>query len=146
MYQWGALRGYISPLEYQYSQNNYIEQGLNNITGDLTLLQDAASEYYGNIARMPSSQELNELLQNTSVEIVDSVLRLRSNINGEVIHIRPRGEAVGSGFNNRGDLFVWSSSYSSAQRAYALHIDSQLSAVVQEKDRYHGMLILPVHS
>lgn len=146
MYQWGALRGYSSPLLFPYTQNSYIEQGLDRITGNLTRLQDAASVYYGTIARMPTSQELNELLQNTVVEKIGSVLQLRSTINGEIINITPRGEAVGSGFNNRGDLFVWSSSYSSTQRAYALHIDSQLTAIVQEKDRYHGMLILPVHS
>lgn len=146
MYQWGALRGYESPLEFQFSQDSYIEQGLDLIASNLTQGQDAASAYYGNIARMPTYQEINELLQNIVVEKVDSVLHLRSTINGEIIRIIPQGEAVGSDVQGNQDLFLWSSSYSNSQRAYAMHIDSELNGISQLKARYHGLLILPVHS
>lgn len=146
MYQWGALRGYYSPLEFEFSQENYIEQGLDRITSSLTQGQDAAAAYYGNIARMPTFQEIEELLQNVVIEKIDSVLHLRSTINGEIIRIIPQGEAVGSNIENNQDLFLWSSTYNNSQRAYALHIDSQLNAISQTKARYHGMLILPIHS
>lgn len=143
MYQWGALKGYMSTSQFSFSLANYEEQGLNLITGDLTLEHDAAAMYYGGIAQIPSLDQLKELAQNTTVTKSGDMYELRSNINGNVIRILARGEFVNQSVQISG-LILWSNKYSDETHSRSLRIYSDSTSENVNTLRYAGLLILPV--
>lgn len=145
-YQWGALVGYESATEFDFSLANYEEQGLDLIHNTLTTEQDAAAVYYGGTARIPLLSQLNELIDNTTISISDSAIILSSNINGNIIKIRPRGEVVGHEINRPSALYVWSRDFISESSARVLRIDSDGVTSFRASNRYYGVLILPVKS
>lgn len=146
MYQWGALSGYQSPTEFEFTQAKYEELGLNLITGSLTAEHDAASVYYGGKARIPSIGDMRELLSNTSISVSENTIRLQSTINGNLISIRATGKFDGDSVVDPNDVFIWSRHSNSESYAGYMHIRQSGNADVNVTLRYSGMLILPVKS
>lgn len=66
-YMWGDTEGHKKDSGYEFTPANYNAKGLNNISADLTLAQDAANVRLGGSWRMPTQEEFRELRDNTNV-------------------------------------------------------------------------------
>ena len=64
-FAWGETEGHNSG--YNFSEANYNSKGLNAISTDLTLAQDAANVRLGGSWHMPTKAEFEELYNNTNV-------------------------------------------------------------------------------
>lgn len=146
MYAWGDLQGYASPDEYSFDQSSYIAKGLNNISSSLSEQQDAATNYYGSIAHMPSNAQLRELYDNTTITQNGNLFTIRSNINGNHIQIYGRGQFIGSSSPDPFDLYIWSKTYYTNTEARCFRKGERIGTGVTGGVRWHGMLILPVKS
>lgn len=56
-FQWGDTVGHSADERYDFSEANYNAKGLNNISGDLTLSNDAANAILGGGCRIPTKIE-----------------------------------------------------------------------------------------
>ena len=67
-FSWGDTEGHAKDSDYDFfSYNNYKSNGLNAISTNLTLAQDAANVHLGREWRMPTKEEFEELFNNTYV-------------------------------------------------------------------------------
>lgn len=66
-YMWGETEGHVKDSGYVFSDANYKSKGLNAISADLTLAQDAANVLLGGDWRIPTKAEFKELIDNTNV-------------------------------------------------------------------------------
>lgn len=66
-YQWGDTEGHATDSGYNFSSYNYSSKGLNAISTNLNLAQDAANVRLGGDWRMPTEREFNELQKNTNI-------------------------------------------------------------------------------
>ena len=103
---------------------------------------DAAAQIMGGDWRMPTSDELDELLDNTTNEWATingvSGRKFTSNINGNSIFIPNSGYREGSSFNFQGSYaYVWSSSLHRYFPNFAVRYESYDDIVSTER-RYVG--------
>lgn len=145
-YQWGAVKGHTSSDGYVFNTESYDANGLNQISSDLTINQDAAQLYYGNIARMPSLSQFDELIAYCELSRGESgVIRLTSTINGNSIVLMPGGAMTGDHVVYPGELRVWSIKHVSERTSTAIH--STGSGLIHYNDlRYLGLNVMAVHS
>jgi len=168
-YNWGGA----NESEPYYQNQPYGSTPGNSIQTNLSRGNDVARVQLGAPWRLPSSAEFKELFDNstlvdengaavtTSTPSVDSNargendkrvkvnnivgLRLKSNINGNVVFFPASGIGNGSSWNSRGASgYLWSSSFSSARIAQGL---SFRAGGVYQQDasyRYYGFSIRPV--
>lgn len=146
MYQWGAIQGYSSGEEHAFNDINYSAAGLDLITSDLTEQQDAAYIYYGGIARIPSEQDFEELIENSEFSMDGKVISIRSKINGNLIRIYARGEISDTTNLYEGALYAWSRGYTSDEQAKFFYISQGLHVEITNARRIRGMLIWPIKS
>ena len=66
-FAWGETEGHEKDSGYAFSDDNYTAKGLDAISTNLTLAQDAANVRLGGDWRMPTKTELEELYNNTNV-------------------------------------------------------------------------------
>ena len=66
-YMWGETEGHVKDSGYDFYATNYTAKGLNTISTDLTLAQDAANVRLGGDWRIPTNAEFEELLINTNI-------------------------------------------------------------------------------
>lgn len=66
-YMWGDTEGHAKDSGYDFSPKNYNDKGLNAISTNLTLAQDAAHIRLGGSWRMPTKTEFEELMNNTNI-------------------------------------------------------------------------------
>ena len=66
-YMWGDTEGHEKDSGYEFTSANYKANGLNAISTNLTLAQDAANVRLGGSWRMPTKTEFEELYNNTNV-------------------------------------------------------------------------------
>lgn len=66
-YMWGDTEGHAKDSGYEFTPKNYDDKGLNAISTNLTLAQDAANVRLGGSWRMPTQEEFIELRDNTNV-------------------------------------------------------------------------------
>ncbi|MBQ0119123.1 MAG: hypothetical protein KBS42_05120 [Bacteroidales bacterium] len=66
-FMWGDTEGHEKNSGYNFSSANYSAKGLNAISTDLSISQDAARVNLGGTWRMPTKAEFEELLNNTNV-------------------------------------------------------------------------------
>lgn len=144
MYQWGSLIGYRSVSEFGFTQADYEEQGLDLITGNLTVEHDAAAAYYGGNARIPRISQFRELTDNTTLTVVGSQYRFRSNINGNVLIVQANGYFQDGVPQHARELYIWSNDYNDSYNAQCLHIYPNGEKYFGGRTRYCGLLILPV--
>ena len=64
---WGETEGHAKDSGYEFTSANYTAKGLNAISKNLTLAQDAANVRLGGDWRMPTKMEFQELYNNTNV-------------------------------------------------------------------------------
>lgn len=126
-FSWGNTEGHTEESGYVYSQDAYSATPAAEITGNLSLSQDAARANLGAAWRMPTADEFKELYDNCN-----HVWTIKNGVHGQLFISKVNGKsiffpAVGY-FNNatlvhsETDGFYWSSTYYSETIAYILVI------------------------
>lgn len=116
-FQWGDIEGHNDG-RYQFNETTYNQKGLNNISADLALSQDAANVALGGDCRMPTVLEFNELVDNCTMTLVSSLnsrtVMFTSKNNGESIFFRLAGRYNGTSLqDNSTRCYLWSASFNS---------------------------------
>lgn len=146
---WGNIEGHAADSGYAYSQETYNATPGAAITTDLTDEQDIVHVYLGGSCRLPTYEELEELVENTSSiwTTYNGVYgRLfTSNINGQVLFLPAVGYFPGANRASYGVLgFYWTRSYSNASVAHDLNIKADSVNPQSTYYRYYGFAIRPV--
>lgn len=142
-YQWGDIIGHGLADGYSFDEANYRLKELNNIASDLDDAHDAARAYYGQEATMPSTDQVEELIQYTTFRsVATNVLQITSILNGNSLIVTANGRFNGTELASIGGLRVWTAAYINSSHAYSIHDRS-----VSSRDyRYFGLNIMAVHS
>lgn len=148
-FQWGDTEGHAEGSGYDFSSANYNSKGLNNISADLALSQDAANAYLGGSCRMPTKTEFQELYDNCNVvwttENGVNGRRFTSKTNGNSIFFPAAGCYNGTSLNSRGSGgYYWSSSRYSDSYAYVLNFSSGGVYPQNNSNRYLGFSVRAV--
>lgn len=178
-FQWGETSGVSESLVGKYSDENYswatykhcegtrntltkynINNGYGTVDNKTTIesVDDAATQIMGDGWRMPTSNDIGELLTNTTQNQVGNYngtgvdgYEFTSQINGNSIFIPTAGYAYYGAVHQVDDLYtgnVWSSSpdnendmTSNPYGAWALHLGSERSCGISHPDRCHGLSV-----
>lgn len=111
---------------------------------------DAASAILGGSWRMPTSDDLIELLTNTDVENTTvngiAVVKLKKKTDNSVFILLPiAGNGSGSALEYRGQIAsYWSTVKDSFDRAKVLSVHPSMGVSVNSKPKYYGCSIRPV--
>ena len=148
-FQWGDTVGHTSSEGYNFSSSNYSAKGLNNISADLMLSQDAANAYLGGSCRMPTKTETQELYNNTrrSFESNNGVngVRFTSKTNGNSIFFPASGYYSDKSLDYSGSSgYCWSSSYWSDVYAYYFKYSSSSEQSADALHRRYGFTVRAV--
>lgn len=161
IYNWGGVNGQ----EPWYEGQPYGDtpgSGLQvNISDELDY--DAAAFILGGLWRIPSTEQLAELIQNVDFLNADGTIKdpsvadkrsvvngilgiwMQSRINGEKLFIACSGYAAGSSWNNKGNTGdYWTSIYNNSKVAYNLLINAAGVNGSATSNRYAGFPIRPV--
>lgn len=145
-YQWGDIVGHSIEEGYDFNSANYEAKGLNLISGNLDSAHDAARAYYGPKAKIPSSDQYQELADNCAFSFRDDgLIVITSNINGAAITIPPCGKIQGQVRDSTDRIRAWSSIRGSAQYAYSLDVSAE-DRTVTLGIRAYGEGVMAVHS
>ena len=144
-YAWGEI---TTKTEYtEYNSLTYGKQ-MNDISGNSQY--DAATANWGGSWRMPTKNELNELINNCTWTwtIQNGVNGYNvEGPNGNSIFLPAAGCRYGSSLNNAGGYgYYWSSSpYEDGDyRAYFFYLDSVSRSVYNDGLRFYGLSVRPV--
>lgn len=142
-YQWGSIVGHAESERYVFSLENYEAQGLNLITSDLNDNQDAARAFYGQVAKMPTSEQALELLNYTTIQRDNLKFIFTSIVNGEKLIINTGGYYNGITKHGNGQLRGWLRDVTN--NAINVFQDTTQHNV-GSFTRYYGVNIMAVHS
>jgi hypothetical protein len=148
-FQWGDTEGHAEGSGYNFSQDNYNAKGLNNISADLSLSQDAANVALGGSCRMPTRTEFQELYDNcNSAWVTENGVagrRFTSKTNGNSIFFPAAGYYDGTTLYNRGSSgLCWSASRVSASLGYGLYFNSGNVYPQSDNSRRYGFSVRAV--
>lgn len=128
-FSWGNVDGHPAGAGYDFSQEVYNETPAAAISTNLSLNQDAARASLGGPWRMPTADELQELVDNctsewTSLNGMNGRL-FTSNVNGNSIFLPAAGYYSSTSLISRGSSGdYWSSSFGSSAVAHVMSIDA----------------------
>lgn len=146
-YQWGSINGHTATDEFSFDDTSYSEQGLDTVDSDLSDSQDAARAFYGPSAKMPSSEQVQELIEFTSVQSMqNNVLKITSIINGQSISLYRGGFMDVDQLRNFGFLRTWLTNYRNEVHAVALLGQSSSLNTSTGYYRINGLNIMAIHS
>ena len=142
-YMWGETEGHEKDSGYEFTSANYTAKGLNAISKNLTLAQDAANVRLGGDWRMPTRAEFDELYNNTNVTWTTI-----NGVNGskftnktdasKYIFMPAAGWYDGSTFRNWGSCGgYWSSTFDNSSYAYRFNSNSSVLSTFVD-NRYDG--------
>ena len=143
------MEGHVPGDGYAFSGVSYNLTPGHSISSDLTLEQDAARVIMGEPWRMPSIDEVQELIYNCTAFYgarygVDGV-KLVSNINGQSIFIPAGGYMQGQQLVAEGTkAYLWSKSYNTGQSGKCLLVNVGTDVVVSFFVRSRGCNVRPV--
>jgi len=162
-FSWGNLDAHAKGAGYDFSDANYNASDAASISGNLTLVQDAARANKGAGWRMPSKEEFAELFDATNTEYVTASgnvitgtdkrttyngvtgLLIRSKANGNTLFFPAAGYYNGTTLSNEGSNgLYWSSSFYSATNAYYLYFYSSGVYPQLNDNRRDGFSVRPV--
>ena len=148
-FQWGDTEGHAEGSGYNFSSTNYNSKGLNNISADLALSQDAANAALGGSCRMPTRTEFQELYDNCTSEWTTengvAGRRFTSKTNGNSIFFPAAGNYNGTSLGSRGTYgHYWSASFYGSSDAYYLRFSSGLVSPQNYGSRYLGFSVRAV--
>ena len=166
LFQWGRVDGYryddknnkfITPEQNkQYTGNEYIPVTTSGTTYDesntLNLEDDAANANMGGYWRMPTKDELQELLDNTTYDVITvngvKGMLFTSNINGHKLFIPFSGYFGDSNFRWLGyNANIWSSSVHETYTndAYSLYFNDDNNILIFSYYRSYGFSVRGVY-
>ena len=150
-FQWGDIEGHAAGSGYSFSLANYNSKGLNNISADLALSQDAANHALGGACRMPGKLEFQELYNNTDTEWttingVSGRKFMKKSDHDVFIFFPATGFYDGITLQLRNQYgFSWSNSYKDSSYAYYLRFtNSQVEPQCTSDYRYSGFTVRAV--
>lgn len=140
-FQWGDTEGHAKGSGYNFNNDNYIAKGLDAISGDLALSQDAANANMGGTCRMPTRFEFQELRDNCTWEWTTqngvNGYKITSKNNGNSIFLSASGGYDGTSLYYFGSCgYFWSRSFYSSSDAYSLYFNS--SSVYPQSSGYRN--------
>lgn len=129
-YQWGDIEGHAKDSGYEFTFENYTAKGLNTISTNLILAQDAANVRLGGSWRMPTKAEFEELRKNTNVTwtTINGVAgrKFTNKTDASKYIFMPAagyfGNSTLSAWGSSG--YYWSSAFKDSSNAYFLAFDS----------------------
>lgn len=141
-FSWGNIEGHSIDEEYDFSQNVYDSTPAASIAADLSLDQDAARANLGDLWRMPTAAEFQELIDNCTIiwttqnGVAGSLFT--SNVNGNYVFFPAAGYFSATSLINRGSRgSYWSTSYISASNALNMGFsDSSANSQYNNPRRY----------
>lgn len=148
-YSWGNIEGHPNGGGYDFSQSVYSSTPGASINSNLDLQHDAANVALGGSARMPTVDDLRELIQNTtSAWTTLNGIRGRlftSRLNAASIFLPAVGYMEGTSRESYGVFgLYWSSTYESQDTCHRLNILSSGADANNVAPRYSGFCIRAV--
>ena len=127
-YMWGDTEGHKKDSGYEFKEANYNSKGLNAISTNLTLAQDAAHIRLGGSWRMPTKTEFEELYNNTKVTwtkingVAGCKFTNKTDASKYIFMPAAGGYYKGSSLSNWGSHgYYWSSTLYDSSLAYYLY-------------------------
>ena len=150
-FAWGDTQGYDKDSGHEFTSANYTAKGLNTISTNLSLAQDAVNVRLGGSLRMPTKADFEELYRNTNVTwtTINGVAgRKFANKTdaSKYIFIPAVGDYSGSSlghWDSSGDY--WSSTFYDSSDAYLFYFDSGNQGTGYS-NRYYGFSVRGVCS
>lgn len=148
-FSWGNVDGHAEGSGYNFSQEVYNATPGASIDTDLSQEEDAAHAYMRGSWRMPSDEDLQELIDNcTSTWVSRNGVYGRlftSNINGNTLFLPAAGLFNGSTISFKGSRgYYWSSKYLTETSARDLYLNSTNAVPNDGSSRYQGFPIRAV--
>lgn len=148
-FSWGNVDGHTENDGYVFSNQAYAATPGYQLVNNIDLAHDAARVNLGGPWRMPSNEEMVELLENCSAQMttIDGVYGciMQSRINGAELFFPAGGYGAGSGYTKKGEMsLIWSTRWSSASRAYNLLLEDGTMSAGSLSLRTRGFNIRPV--
>lgn len=142
-YMWGDTEGHEKKSDYVFSSANYTAKGLNAISKNLTLAQDAANVRLGGDWRMPTKTEFEELYNNTNVTwtTINGVAgrKFANKTDASKYIFMPAAGSFNGSMNGSWGSggYYWSSSFYDSSSAYRFYFSS-LDQITFYSGRYGG--------
>ena len=146
-YYWSSYRycnGNCNKLTKYCTRNDYGNKGFTDGRTRLQAGDDAASYHKGSGARMPTKDEWQELLDNTTNEWTT-----RNGVNGRLFTSKKNGNSIFLPAAFLGDGFYWSSSLYTDRPSFAWHLNFGSKYVIictHGFERAWGVSVRPVRS
>lgn len=150
-YMWGDTEGHAKDSGYEFTSANYTAKGLNTISTNLSLAQDAANVRLGGSWRMPTKAEFEELRTNTNVTwtTINGVAGCKfanKTDASKYIFMPAAGDYSGSSLGHWGwSGDYWSSTFYDSSDAYLFYFDSGNQGTGYS-NRYYGFSVRGVCS
>ena len=154
MYTWGAVNGYSAG--HNFTKTND-DQYYGKVAGKEYWLSfvDAATTSWQNNWRLPTREEFNELINNTTHQWYDNyegsgvsgylLTSTKAGYTDKSIFMPVTGYGNGTSVSLPSEGFYWSSASSSTNYPYSLHFSQSSSpSVKSNRYRYYGLHIRPV--
>lgn len=124
-FQWGEKYGHEVDSGYYFGNATYEQQGLNLIQGTLPAENDGASCYFGSDYTMPTQEQIQELINNTTLVIGEDFIELVSLFNGQSIKIPNSGQFIGQNVSSANNQRCFSSKNSPDERVSYYYIQGE---------------------
>lgn len=147
-FQWGETEGHEKNSGYKFSSTNSSAKGLDAISSNLTLAQDAANVRLGGDWRMPTKTEFEELYNNTNVTcttingVAGSKFTNKTDAS-KYIFMPVAGYYFGSGLNGKYGGY-WSSTFYDSSTAYGFMLGSSDQGSTINWARFNGFSVRAV--
>lgn len=148
-FSWGNTDGHPADAGYDFSEEVYNTTPGAAITENLSLSQDAARIYLGAPWRMPTADELQELVDNcthvwSTLNGVNGIL-FTSRVNGNTLFVPAAGIYNGTSITDSGSSGdIWSSTFRSNTNARTLYFNNSGVNPQNSGSRYYGLPVRPV--
>lgn len=148
-FSWGNVDGHTESDDYFFSIQDYTESPGRQLDIDIDLAHDAARVNLGGAWRMPSHEEMVELLANCAAQMttIDGVYgcRLTSRINGAELFLPAGGYRYRSNTEKKGvGSMIWSTTVVSTSYAYCLRLGDEGMTANSPSLRWFGLNIRAV--
>lgn len=148
-FSWGNIEGHVMGSGYDF--DDYNETKGHELDGDIDIEHDAARFNMGEPWQMPTKEQFQELVDNCTREWCcengHMGSRFTSKINGKSVFFPAAGYGYGTSVGNVGSRgYYWSSSWSSANRAYNMYFISSSVFPQVSNSRYSGFSVRAVQN